>query len=296
MGGCMDQWVGSGQMTNLIKLELINIIWFCLKIYNLSRHPYLWVDGWVNGWAHVKSLKSNKSWPNRDNSIMDILDILLDILLKPPQPLIGLFFSEIFPQQIWQKIECNVNFKQWFNVFLIISEVWQGHDSKAYGVSNHNLKLQCKKFSGTRDIPNFPTQGWEGTAFCTRKRSETYVCQLWSGHSKQNSKKRSRGYITQNGFSNLTREVTTEYNDQFYSTARQRSCGKVDLMFSIQCDHYLWCNGTHNTGIPPPDMGPQCTGSPAPPLGYGIPQYRDPRTWSNLFIIKTVCIQFNAFL
>ena len=92
MGGCMGQWVGSGQMTNLIKLELINIIWFCLKIYNLSRHPYLWVDGWVNGWAHVKPPKSNKSWPNRDNSIMDILDILLDILLKPPQPFIGLFF------------------------------------------------------------------------------------------------------------------------------------------------------------------------------------------------------------
>ena len=87
-------WVNGlelGQMTNLIKLELINIIWFCLKIYNLSRHPYLWVDGCVNGWAHVKPLKSNKSWPNRDNSIMDILDILLDILLKPPQPLMGLF-------------------------------------------------------------------------------------------------------------------------------------------------------------------------------------------------------------
>ena len=36
MGGCMDQWVGqwveSGQMTNLIKFELINIISFCLKI------------------------------------------------------------------------------------------------------------------------------------------------------------------------------------------------------------------------------------------------------------------------
>ena len=93
MGGCMGQWVGSGQMTNLIKLELINIIWFCLKIYNLWRHPYLWVDGWVNGWAHVKPLKSNKSWPNRDNSIMDIFDILLDILLKPPQPFIGLFLQ-----------------------------------------------------------------------------------------------------------------------------------------------------------------------------------------------------------
>ena len=26
MGGCMGQWVGSGQMTKLIKLELIDII------------------------------------------------------------------------------------------------------------------------------------------------------------------------------------------------------------------------------------------------------------------------------
>ena len=57
----MGQKVGSGQMTNLKKLELINIIGFSLKIYNLSRHPKLWVDGYVNGWAHVKSLKSNKS-------------------------------------------------------------------------------------------------------------------------------------------------------------------------------------------------------------------------------------------
>ena len=53
MGGCMGEWVGewvgSGKMTNLIKLELIDIIRFCLKIYDLWRHPQLWVDGWVNG-------------------------------------------------------------------------------------------------------------------------------------------------------------------------------------------------------------------------------------------------------
>ena len=61
MGWCMGEWVGSGQMTNLIKLELINIIQFCFKIYDLWRQPHLWVDGSVNGWAHVKSLKSNKS-------------------------------------------------------------------------------------------------------------------------------------------------------------------------------------------------------------------------------------------
>ena len=57
MGEWVGEWVGSGQMTNLIKLELINIIRFCLKIYDLWRHPHLW----VNGLAHVKSIKSNKS-------------------------------------------------------------------------------------------------------------------------------------------------------------------------------------------------------------------------------------------
>ena len=74
-----------------------------------------------------------------------------------------------------------MNFKQWFNVFLIISKAWQGYDLKAYGVSNHNLKLQCKKFNRTRDIWIFPTQSWAGTAFCTHKRSETNV----TPHSKK---------------------------------------------------------------------------------------------------------------
>ena len=50
MGQCMGEWVGqwvlSGQMTNLIKSEIINIIQFCLKIYDLYRHPP--VGGWVS--------------------------------------------------------------------------------------------------------------------------------------------------------------------------------------------------------------------------------------------------------
>ena len=53
----MGQWVGLGQMTNnCISLDLIEIIQF-------SPHPLVvvWVVGWVNGWDHVKSLKSNKS-------------------------------------------------------------------------------------------------------------------------------------------------------------------------------------------------------------------------------------------
>ena len=54
LGGWVGQWVGSGQMTkNLINLGLIEIIQFCLKIYDLQRHPqphtHPWVVEWVSG-------------------------------------------------------------------------------------------------------------------------------------------------------------------------------------------------------------------------------------------------------
>ena len=59
MGGSMGQWVGSGHITKYrINLDLIEIIQLCLKIYDLLRHPHLWVgvwvNGWVNGWGQVK--------------------------------------------------------------------------------------------------------------------------------------------------------------------------------------------------------------------------------------------------
>ena len=47
----MGQWVGPGQIIkNQINLDLIEIIQFCLKIYDLLRHPHLWVGVWVVGW------------------------------------------------------------------------------------------------------------------------------------------------------------------------------------------------------------------------------------------------------
>ena len=51
LAGSVGQWVGSGQMTNnCINLELIEIIQFCLKIYDLERHPtHGWVSGWLGG-------------------------------------------------------------------------------------------------------------------------------------------------------------------------------------------------------------------------------------------------------
>ena len=65
MDGWVVGWVGSGQITkNQINLDLIEIIQFCLKIYDLWRHPQLWVGVWVvlvnglvDGCGQVKSLK-----------------------------------------------------------------------------------------------------------------------------------------------------------------------------------------------------------------------------------------------
>ena len=43
--------MGLDQITeNQINLELMEIIQFCLKIYDLLRHPHLWVGVWVFGW------------------------------------------------------------------------------------------------------------------------------------------------------------------------------------------------------------------------------------------------------
>ena len=44
IGGAVGQWVGSGHVTKYqINLDVIEIIQFCLKIYDLLRHPHLWL-------------------------------------------------------------------------------------------------------------------------------------------------------------------------------------------------------------------------------------------------------------
>ena len=49
--GCVSGSMGlSGEITNyLINLDIIEIIQFCLKIYELWRHLHLWVGVWVDG-------------------------------------------------------------------------------------------------------------------------------------------------------------------------------------------------------------------------------------------------------
>ena len=52
----MGQWVGPGQIIkNRINLNLIEIIQFCLKIYDLLTHTHLWgcMDGWMDGWVNI---------------------------------------------------------------------------------------------------------------------------------------------------------------------------------------------------------------------------------------------------
>ena len=54
-GGSVGQWVGLGHITKYrINLDLIKIIQFFLKIYDLLRHPHPWMGVWVNGQGQVK--------------------------------------------------------------------------------------------------------------------------------------------------------------------------------------------------------------------------------------------------
>ena len=61
--------MGPGQIIkNCINLELIEIIQFCLKIYDLLTHPHLWVDGWVNIWVNGDNMGTTGMWrPHWDN-------------------------------------------------------------------------------------------------------------------------------------------------------------------------------------------------------------------------------------
>ena len=58
IGGLVGQWVGSGHIAKYqINLNLLEIIQFCLKIYDLLRHPHLWVGEWVGSGQMTNFLK-----------------------------------------------------------------------------------------------------------------------------------------------------------------------------------------------------------------------------------------------
>ena len=72
----MGQWVGPGQIIkNQINLDLIEIIQFCLKIYDLLRHPHLWVGVWVIGWMGeliCGSMGWVRSYNEKSNKILTL--------------------------------------------------------------------------------------------------------------------------------------------------------------------------------------------------------------------------------
>ena len=58
MGGSVGQWVGSGHIAKYrINLDLIEIIQLCLKIYDLLRHPHLLVGVWVGSGQMTNFIK-----------------------------------------------------------------------------------------------------------------------------------------------------------------------------------------------------------------------------------------------
>ena len=88
----MGQWVGSGQMTkNLINLDLIKVIEFYLKIYDLYRHPHLWVGVWVVGWVNIGSGQITKNLINLD--LIKVIEFYLKIydLYRHPHLWVGVW-------------------------------------------------------------------------------------------------------------------------------------------------------------------------------------------------------------
>ena len=58
MDSWVGQWMGSGHIAKYrINLDLIEIIQFCLKIYDLLRHPHLWVGVWVGSGQMTNFIK-----------------------------------------------------------------------------------------------------------------------------------------------------------------------------------------------------------------------------------------------
>ena len=58
IGGSVGQWVGSGHIAKYqINLDLLKVIQFCLKIYDLLRHPHPWMGEWVGSGQMTNFLK-----------------------------------------------------------------------------------------------------------------------------------------------------------------------------------------------------------------------------------------------
>ena len=75
MGGLVGGWVGSCQITEKqINLDVIEIIQFCLKIYDLGRYSHIWVGVWVVEWMDGLMGRSCQITSNQTN--LDVIEII----------------------------------------------------------------------------------------------------------------------------------------------------------------------------------------------------------------------------
>ena len=54
-------------------------------------------------------------------------------------------FASLFPLPIWRKMKGKENFKQWFNVFVVISEALQGVWIESVGSFNLPFQITTQK-------------------------------------------------------------------------------------------------------------------------------------------------------
>ena len=82
-------------------------------------------------------------------------------------------------------MKCKGNFKQWFNVFLVISEASQGCELKAFEITfeNYHPKSAVEPEIVISDYLCynlcFPTQDWADTVFYTSFWERTYTSLQW---------------------------------------------------------------------------------------------------------------------
>ena len=84
MYGWVIGWMGGSvdvkSLKNQVNRHLIEIIEFCLKIYDLWTHSHLWIGVWVGGWVG-QWVGSHQIIKNRVNRhLIEIIEFLFEDL------------------------------------------------------------------------------------------------------------------------------------------------------------------------------------------------------------------------
>ena len=124
--GWLGWWVGSGQITkNLINLDLIEIIQFCLKIYDLYRHSPP-IGGWLGG-SNGGSGQMTNNWINLE--LIKIIQFCLKIyvLERHPHPWVGVCVNGWVSGSMggirWNDYQLNKSWPNWDNSILF-EDLW----------------------------------------------------------------------------------------------------------------------------------------------------------------------------